>query len=214
MAYGGSRARGPIGAVATGLFQNHSNVPDPSSLIVPSRIPFRCAMTGTPMLLVFYVQCHREGRKQGKAFRFRPGCQSHHTCFQLLPPQFDCWTSGASVSPCVGRASPTRSLQRQQGTRERTGSARPWAWGADRMGPLTLLFCFLLSYPIAPSPLISLPPLLLFRCFSSLGAAPEAYFCPALAFLPPGPSSLTLPKKSFLEEPIPLPGPSLLRRLV
>ena len=70
-AYGGSHARGLIGAVAASLHQNHSNTgselhlqPTPQlmamlnplreardqtlNLMVPSGIRFHCAMTGTP----------------------------------------------------------------------------------------------------------------------------------------------------------------------
>ena len=73
MAYGGSQAKGLIGAVVVGLHHSHSNVgskpclrltpqltamPDPQptergqgsnpNLMVPSRIHFHCARKGTP----------------------------------------------------------------------------------------------------------------------------------------------------------------------
>ena len=69
MAYGGSQARGPIGATANA---RATATPDQSSqqhrilnplseardqthnLMVPSQIRFRCAMTGTPSLTVFH----------------------------------------------------------------------------------------------------------------------------------------------------------------
>ena len=74
MAYGGSQAKGPVGAIAAGLCQSHSNArseprlqPTPQltatldpyplsearertqNLMVPSQICFRCTMTGTPI---------------------------------------------------------------------------------------------------------------------------------------------------------------------
>ena len=81
MAHGGSQARGPIGAIAAGLCQNHSNIrlqprlqptpqltatPDPNPLslardqtrnfMVPSQIPFHCATTGTPLFSVLKMR--------------------------------------------------------------------------------------------------------------------------------------------------------------
>ena len=73
MAYGGSQARGQIGAVATGLRHSHSHAmsephlwPTPQltatlskardqtyNLMVPSQICFCCATTGTPIYFVF-----------------------------------------------------------------------------------------------------------------------------------------------------------------
>ena len=75
-AYGGSQARGLIGAVSAGLPHSHSNAgsnpclqPTPQqhqilnplseardrtcNLVVPSRIRFHCATTGTPLLTIF-----------------------------------------------------------------------------------------------------------------------------------------------------------------
>ena len=79
-AYGGSQAKGRMGAAAAGLHQSHSNTgsepylrPTPQlmamlnpyplieardrtlNLMVPSRIRFHCATTGTLILITFKV---------------------------------------------------------------------------------------------------------------------------------------------------------------
>jgi len=64
MAYGGSQARGLIGAVATSLHHSpwQRRILNPLSkardrthnLMVPSRIRFHCNMTGTPTFSFFY----------------------------------------------------------------------------------------------------------------------------------------------------------------
>ena len=66
MAYGGSQARGLIRAVAAGLYQSSrqcwilnplSKARDPKrNLMVPSRIRFRCAMTGPPWSHPFILE--------------------------------------------------------------------------------------------------------------------------------------------------------------
>jgi len=77
-AYGGSRARGLIGAVAAGLFHSHSNArSEPSlqtapelkardqtcNLMVSSWIRFHCAMMGTPK--ISFIQCVCWGKEWG-----------------------------------------------------------------------------------------------------------------------------------------------------
>ena len=85
MAYGGSQVRGPMGAIAAGLHQSHSNarsqphlrptpqltaMPDPynllgkardqtHNLLVPSQIHFHCSTMGTPLSDFYYIQLGR-----------------------------------------------------------------------------------------------------------------------------------------------------------
>ena len=92
MAYGGSQARGRIGAVTTSLPHSHSNTgsesrlqPTPQlmampdfnplskardrthNLVVPSRIHFRSAMTGTPPSWALLISGWRIQRCYGKS---------------------------------------------------------------------------------------------------------------------------------------------------
>jgi len=107
-AYGGSQARGQIGAVATGLHHSHSNAGIPASSstyatgcrnsgslthwarsgIEPATSWFlvgfanHCAMTGTPRFWIYFKDRVRE-KSQGPFSNFRSGQLERWSCLEM-----------------------------------------------------------------------------------------------------------------------------------
>ena len=118
-AYGGSQARGPIGAVAASLRQSHSNArsephlrPIPRrilnplseardqtrNLMVPSRIHFHCAMTGTPQNKIWMPA------SQTHSSHGPPGLRKWHSnCPRCSAPHLE-------VTPCSALTSRSPAL--------------------------------------------------------------------------------------------------------